>query len=157
MLEQDIERNFTYHPPREGQPEKFEKIRNEAKKLAMTINSECDPSRELSLALTNLEQAVFWANASIARGRSQQAAADMPAAPALDPLQFDDAVKLRKAIEFMAVNSPMAKSVHQISMRSTEHAIQAAAEFGARIQAELHRIAQTMEVTDADRAGVQQQ
>ena len=34
--------------------------------LGLMIAS-CPDSRELSLALTNLEQAVFWANASIAR------------------------------------------------------------------------------------------
>jgi len=73
MLDQEIERNFTFHPPKPGQPERYEKIRAEAKKLAYLLNEECLPSREKSLALTNLEQAVFWANAAIARNETRGA------------------------------------------------------------------------------------
>lgn len=63
-----IENNFSYHSPKEGQPEKYADIRNEAKELAYTIDRLCPGSREKSLAMTKLEEAVFWANASIARG-----------------------------------------------------------------------------------------
>ena len=62
-----IERNFTYHPPKAGQPERYEKIRSTAKQLALLIDEECPTSREQALAMTTLEQAVFWANAAIAR------------------------------------------------------------------------------------------
>lgn len=62
-----IENNFSYHTPKEGQPEKYEAIRAKAKELAYLIEIECPKSREAALAMTNLEQAVFWANASIAR------------------------------------------------------------------------------------------
>ena len=62
-----IERNFTYHAPKPGQPEQYERIRSKAKELAYILDEECPSSRELSLAITNLEQAVFWANAAIAR------------------------------------------------------------------------------------------
>lgn len=62
-----IENNFTYHPPKPGQPEKYTAIRDKAKELALLIDKEVPKSREQSLALTNLEQAVFWANAGIAR------------------------------------------------------------------------------------------
>lgn len=62
-----IENNFRYHSPKEGQPEKYENIRAKAKELAYLIDSACPKSREASLAQTNLEQTVFWANASIAR------------------------------------------------------------------------------------------
>ena len=58
---------FVYHPPQEGQGQRYEKLRAEARNLALTMTTLCPPSRELSLALTNLEQAVMWANASIAR------------------------------------------------------------------------------------------
>lgn len=64
---EDIEKRFTYHAPKEGQPEKYQQIRNEAKSLAFVICGECPDSREKSLAFTKLEEAVFWANASIAR------------------------------------------------------------------------------------------
>jgi len=67
-MDQDLtERNFTYHPPKPGQPEKYERLREEAKALARSIEELCPSSRERSLAMTNLEQAVMWANAAIAR------------------------------------------------------------------------------------------
>lgn len=67
MLNKDFENRFTYHKPKEGQPEKYEALREKAKELAYLIDELCPKSREQALALTNLEQAVFWANASIAR------------------------------------------------------------------------------------------
>lgn len=63
----DLKKNFTYHAPKEGQPEKYAEIRSMAHDLAEYLQSNCPASRELSLALTNLEQVVMWANASIAR------------------------------------------------------------------------------------------
>jgi hypothetical protein len=62
-----IERDFKYHPPKDGQPQKYEAIRNLAKGLAIALDDLCPESREKALAITNLEQAVMWANASIAR------------------------------------------------------------------------------------------
>ena len=67
MDKQIIERNFTYHPPKPGQPETYEEIRAAAKKLALLINDTAPDSREKSLAMTKLEEAVFWTNAAIAR------------------------------------------------------------------------------------------
>lgn len=66
-MNQQIENNFRYHAPKEGQPAKYEVIRAKAKELAYLIDQECPKSREASLAMTNLEQAVFWANAAVAR------------------------------------------------------------------------------------------
>ena len=63
----NIEKNFTYHPPKAGQPERYARIRDEAQKFAMLLMSECPDSREKRLAFTKLEEAVMWANASIAR------------------------------------------------------------------------------------------
>lgn len=62
-----IENNFTYHAPKEGQPERYVELREAAKALAHLIVAKTPGSREQSLALTNLEQVVFWANAAIAR------------------------------------------------------------------------------------------
>ncbi|OCX65131.1 hypothetical protein BFM98_07165 [Lysinibacillus sp. AR18-8] len=62
-----IENNFKYHSPKEGQPAKYEAIRKKAKELAYLIDEVCPNSRERSVAITNLETAVMWANASIAR------------------------------------------------------------------------------------------
>ena len=62
-----VENNFTYHPPKEGQPEKYAAIRDAAKEFALLILRLTPSSREQSLALTSLEESVFWANGSIAR------------------------------------------------------------------------------------------
>jgi hypothetical protein len=63
----ELENNFIYHTPKEGQTLKYEEIRHAAKMLAYLYNDLCPKSRELSLALTNLEESSMWANASIAR------------------------------------------------------------------------------------------
>nr|WP_283778130.1 hypothetical protein [Lysinibacillus sp. D4A1_S13] len=62
-----FENSFMYHAPKEGQPEKYEVIREKMKELAYLIDDLCPNSREKSVAMTNLETAMFWANASIAR------------------------------------------------------------------------------------------
>lgn len=66
-MKQQIEENFKYHAPKEGQPEKYEAIRNKSKELAHLIDELCPNSREKALAITNLEQTSMWANAAIAR------------------------------------------------------------------------------------------
>jgi hypothetical protein len=62
-----IKNNFSYHPPKGDQAERYERLRSLAKELATLMDSLCPNSREKSIALTNLEQSVMWANASIAR------------------------------------------------------------------------------------------
>lgn len=61
------ENNFTYHSPSGDQPMRYELIRNFGKEFANALIVSCPNSRELSLALTKIEEAVMWANASIAR------------------------------------------------------------------------------------------
>lgn len=58
---------FTYHAPKGDQAERYADLRTDAKVLAAHIVMGCPASRERSLALTKLEEAIFWANASIAR------------------------------------------------------------------------------------------
>lgn len=66
-MNEQIENSFKYHAPKDGQPEKYNELRVKAKELAYLIEDLCPNSREKSLAITNLEQSVMWANASIAR------------------------------------------------------------------------------------------
>jgi hypothetical protein len=66
-----IENNFTYHPPIGNQQQRYVELREKAKELAYLIEALCPDSREKSLALTNLEQSVMWANASIARNENR--------------------------------------------------------------------------------------
>jgi len=62
-----IENNFTYHAPKHEQIEWYREIRDQGKILAQLVQARCPPSRERSLAFTKIEEAVMWANASIAR------------------------------------------------------------------------------------------
>lgn len=58
---------FTYHPPFGDQPQRYISMRSWAKVWAEAVERDVLPSRERSLALTKIEEAVFWANAAIAR------------------------------------------------------------------------------------------
>jgi hypothetical protein len=42
----EVEKNFTYHAPKPGQPERYQRLREKAKELAYLIYQECPPSRE---------------------------------------------------------------------------------------------------------------
>ena len=66
-INEQLENNFTYHSPKEGQNEKYIAIRAKAKELAYLITELCPKSREQSIAMTELETSIFWANAAIAR------------------------------------------------------------------------------------------
>jgi hypothetical protein len=65
----ELERRFNYHPPVEpGKKERHEEIRDLLLNTADSIVGLTGPStREQSLAITHLEEAMFWANAAIAR------------------------------------------------------------------------------------------
>jgi hypothetical protein len=62
-----VEHNFTYHKPTADQQPKYEQLRDKARELGLLIVDLCPSSREQSLALTELESCVMWANAAIAR------------------------------------------------------------------------------------------
>jgi hypothetical protein len=74
MTNENIESIFTYHKPFGDQPQRYETLRSEAKGLAKTIQDACPESREKSLAFTYLQQAVMWANASIAINEREEPA-----------------------------------------------------------------------------------
>lgn len=67
MHPDQIERSFTYHPPKGDQGGRYHIMRQKAKGFAEHIAADTQPSREQSLALTKLDEVVFWANAAIAR------------------------------------------------------------------------------------------
>lgn len=62
-----ITNDFSYHAPKGDQHERYQAIRDFQKKFAEMLVSNCPESRELSIALTHLEEVGFYANASIAR------------------------------------------------------------------------------------------
>lgn len=63
----ELEKRFTYHKPVGAQPDMYSALRNEAYGLALWVRDLCPDSRERSLAITKIEEAVMWANAAIAR------------------------------------------------------------------------------------------
>lgn len=64
----EMDRRFSYHPPTDGvQAAKYAQIRQKAREFAELVLELTPPSREQSVALTEIETAVFWANAGIAR------------------------------------------------------------------------------------------
>jgi hypothetical protein len=69
----DLEAIFTFHPVSGDQPARYQALRAQAKSLALTIVALCPPSRERSVAITNLQQAVMWANAAIAINEAEEA------------------------------------------------------------------------------------
>lgn len=66
-IQEQIEKSFTYHPPKNDQPKRYVAIRDKARELAELIAELTPGSREQSLAITHLESAVMFANAAIAR------------------------------------------------------------------------------------------
>lgn len=73
MSTKEIENNFTYHAPKPGQAVRYDALRAKMKECAITVARLCPTSREQALAITHLEQAMFWANAAVARNEEQPA------------------------------------------------------------------------------------
>ncbi len=71
-----LEKSYTYHPPRGDQPKRYDAIRWSGREYAKMLFDLCPTSRELSLALTKLEEVVMWANASIARNETHRGPSD---------------------------------------------------------------------------------
>jgi hypothetical protein len=65
--EKRLENIFTYHPPKDGQPIRYEAIRREGREFALTVVDLCPDSPEKDEAIKKIQEAVFWANAAIAR------------------------------------------------------------------------------------------
>ena len=67
MTTEDINNRFSYHPPDSDQIPKYANIRLGLCQAATMINLLCPEGREKALAITKLEEAMFFANAAIAR------------------------------------------------------------------------------------------
>lgn len=66
MRADSFEENFTYHAPFGNQAERYGQIRAAARVFAEYIAERTPISDERTLALRKIQEAVFWANASIA-------------------------------------------------------------------------------------------
>lgn len=69
---EELERRFNFHPPSsEEVANRHQKVRLVCRDAAREIvELTGPPSREQSLAITALEEAMFWANGAIARPKS---------------------------------------------------------------------------------------
>lgn len=63
----DLDRNYTYHKPDDDKILRHQAIRESGRELAQLVITRTPPGREQSLALTKIEEAMFWANAAVAR------------------------------------------------------------------------------------------
>ncbi|NML50553.1 hypothetical protein HHL19_12870 [Streptomyces sp. R302] len=68
MNSAELAHRFNYHPPRTPAAVRaHESVREQCTQLAGFLDSTLQDGREKALAITNLEQVMFWANAAIAR------------------------------------------------------------------------------------------
>ena len=65
----DIDNRFQFHPATEVTGPQHENWREAVRELAQTARRALPPGREKSLAITALEEAMFWGNAAIARNQ----------------------------------------------------------------------------------------
>lgn len=61
----EMGKRFNYHPARDDQPSRHCQVREACKATATLLLTLCPPSRELSVALTKLQEAMMWGNAAI--------------------------------------------------------------------------------------------
>lgn len=67
MDDAELLTRFTYHAPTEEQAQIYSAFRKMALELAQNIIDLSPESREQALALTHLDEVVFWTNAAVAR------------------------------------------------------------------------------------------
>lgn len=66
VSDENLDDVFSYHPPKPGQPEAYERIRSAAKKLAAEILASCPDCADRAAAIRKVREAVMTANAAIA-------------------------------------------------------------------------------------------
>jgi hypothetical protein len=67
LSREELKTRFTYHEPDDKKLEQYDRVRKMFLELATELWQNCPESRELSIAISRLEEAQFWTNASIAR------------------------------------------------------------------------------------------
>jgi hypothetical protein len=68
----DLAWRFEYHPPTtEAEREAHQEVRNQLLELAQDLEALLPDGREKALTITKLEEAMFWANAAIARAKEE--------------------------------------------------------------------------------------
>lgn len=65
--EADLGNRFTYHKPDAAKADRHSNVRGVLLETASYLNQNLPAGREASIAVGKLEEAMFWANAAIAR------------------------------------------------------------------------------------------
>ncbi len=66
ITEADLDNWFTYHAPKEGQPERYLRIRDAGRVLAQAILMNAPPGADQTAAFRKVREAVMTANQAIA-------------------------------------------------------------------------------------------
>lgn len=78
----DIDNRFAFHPATaEEKRAAHASVRVACHELAVKLAESVPPSRELSTALTKLEEVMFWGNAALARMDADGVRLETPARP----------------------------------------------------------------------------
>lgn len=67
----ELIKRFNYHKPHGDQPNRYQAIRQMLMNASLYIMGRTPKSREQSIVLTKLEEAMFWTNAAIARNEEE--------------------------------------------------------------------------------------
>jgi len=71
MTPEDIEHRFAFHAATTDEKrDAHTSVRQECRRLADELNGQLPEGREKSLAITHLEEVMFWGNAALARARN---------------------------------------------------------------------------------------
>lgn len=72
MLPEEIARRFAFHAPAtQEKRDEHTSVRQACRRLADELNERLPEGREKSVAVTKLEEVMFWANAAIARAGAE--------------------------------------------------------------------------------------
>lgn len=63
----DLQTRFNFHPATKETGPKHDKVRSLCRQLAVELNELLPEGRDQSVAITKLEECMYWANAAIAR------------------------------------------------------------------------------------------
>lgn len=71
LLGEEIENRVSYHEPTPQAAARHQAVRETIKNAIQTIVGHVPAGREQSVAITKLEEAMFWSNAGIARNHDK--------------------------------------------------------------------------------------